>query len=147
MDGRLPLRLIATGSLFACACGSSYECATRSSPFGLVADPVIFRVIGDRPVRDRDDTVAIFTHREQYDGDAKDVDFEHEEIVRLTARMGSSARVASVVKSHALLGFTVDATSCTKGIAATRQLDVVIPLTPLVPSLWVNRGPACRELP
>jgi hypothetical protein len=135
-------------SAFACACHTtSYECRATSSPFGLFAENVVFRVIGDRPAPDHDDSVAIFTHREQYDGDAKDVDFDHEEIVRITARMGSNARVASVTQSQALLGLIVDATHCAPGIASTRQIDVVLPLTPLVPQLWVNRGAACRELP
>ena len=147
MDGRLPLRLSLIVGLFACGCGTSYDCRTSSTPFGLSGDPVIFRVIADRPVRDHDDFIAFFTHREQYDGDAKDVDFEHEEIVRITARVGAGAKVASVVKSMTLLGFTVDATRCAPGVAATRQIDVVVPLTPLVPELAVNRGASCRELP
>jgi len=149
MDGRLPLRLsvLATLGALACGCSSTYDCRNSSTPFGLSGESVIFRVIGDRPVPDHDDFIALFTHREQYDGDAKDVDFEHEEIVRITARTGEGAKVASVVKSTMLLGFTVDATHCARGVASTRQIDVVIPLTPLVPLLAVNRGASCKDLP
>ncbi len=128
-------------------CGTSYDCSMPSSPFGLVGENVAFRVIVDRAAPDHDDSIAVFTHREQYDGDAKDVDFDHEEIVRITARTGVGARVASVTQSQSLLGLTVDATHCAPGIASTRQIDVVLPLTPMVPELWVKRGAACRELP
>jgi hypothetical protein len=147
VDGRLPLQLTLLLSML--GCGTSYDCSMPSSPFGLVGagESVAFRVIVDRPAPDHDDSVAVFTHREQYDGDAKDVDFEREEIVRITARTGAGARVVSVTQSSAILGLTVDATRCAPGVAATRQFDVVIPLTPHVPELWVNRGAKCRELP
>jgi hypothetical protein len=125
--------------LVVCGCSTtSYDCRAPSYPFGLAAEPIVFRVIRDRAVPDHDDTVAIFTHPEQYDGDAKNVDFEHEEIVRITARIGAGAQVASVVRSHALVGLVVDATHSAPGIA-THEIDVVIPLTPIVPELWVHR--------
>ena len=146
----------AVGVALACAgCNQVYCSGAPSNAYEALASrpgaDVAFRVLAERAVADHDDALALFTHREQYDRagpapGAADVDFAHEEIVRITARTGPGAHVAWIARSDAVLAITIDATHCPAGVpAATHTFDVVIPLAAQVPQLYVDRGKACRE--